>query len=124
VATCSLHGAARAATELGNRLVTVDYVGAHRDQDYLDTLDDSEWMLREWSGAAGGRIVPWVGLEHPFYADRAGQQHGAALAREDDTGFCTPCSEAPVEMADVEGKVGPARCSPWSGSGCSTSRGR
>lgn len=101
-----LDGAARAATELGNRLVTVNYVGAHPDHDYFDTLDDNERMLREWSGAAGGRIVPWVGLEHPFYADRAGQQRAAALAREYDTGFYTHCSEAQVEVADFEAKVG------------------
>ncbi|MGI4896637.1 MAG: amidohydrolase family protein, partial [Janthinobacterium lividum] len=69
-----LDGAARAASALGNRLVTVNYVGAHPDHDYFDTLDDNERMLREFSGAAGGRIVPWVGLEHPFYADETGLQ--------------------------------------------------
>lgn len=52
--------AAAVATELGNRLVTVNYVGEHPDYDYFDTLDDNERVLREWTGAAGGRIMPWV----------------------------------------------------------------
>ncbi len=67
-----MDGAARAAEALGNRVVTVNYVGEHPDFDYFDTLDDNERMLREWTGAANGRIMPWVGLEHPFYADDAG----------------------------------------------------
>ena len=46
-------GAARAASALGNRLVSVNYVGAHPDFDYFDTLDDNERMLQEWSGAQG-----------------------------------------------------------------------
>ena len=37
-----LDGAVRAATQLGNRLVTVNYIGAHPDHDYFDTLDDNE----------------------------------------------------------------------------------
>ncbi|MGY1814727.1 amidohydrolase family protein [Blastococcus sp. SYSU D00820] len=101
-----MDGAARAAAALGNRLVTVNYVGAHPDHDYFDTLADNERMLREWSGAAGGRIVPWVGLEHPFYADRAGQQRAIDLAREYDTGFYTHCSEAEVEVGDFLQRTG------------------
>jgi 5-methylthioadenosine/S-adenosylhomocysteine deaminase len=95
-----LDGAARAASQLGNRLVTVNYVGEHPKFDYFDTLDDNEHMLKTWSGAAGGRIVPWVGLEHPFYADAAGQQRAIALAKEYDTGFYTHCSESEVEIQE------------------------
>lgn len=95
-----MDGAARAASSLGNRLVTVNYVGEHPDFDYFDTLDDNERMLREWTGAAGGRIMPWVGLEHPFYADAAGQQRAIAMARDYDTGIYTHCSESEIEVAD------------------------
>jgi 5-methylthioadenosine/S-adenosylhomocysteine deaminase len=95
-----LDGAARAASQLGNRLVTVNYVGEHPKFDYFDTLDDNEHMLKTWTGAAGGRIVPWVGLEHPFYADADGQQRAIALAREYDTGLYTHCSEGEVEIQE------------------------
>jgi 5-methylthioadenosine/S-adenosylhomocysteine deaminase len=95
-----LDGAAKAASALGNRLVTVNYTGAHPDYDYFDTLDDNERMLRDWSGAANGRIMPWVGLEHPFYADRAGQKRAIAMARDYDTGFYTHCSESEVEVQE------------------------
>lgn len=90
--------AATAASHLGNRLVTVNYVGEHPEFDYFDTLDDNERVIREWSGAAGGRIMPWVGLEHPFYADDAGRRRAAALAKEYDTGLYTHCSESTLDV--------------------------
>jgi 5-methylthioadenosine/S-adenosylhomocysteine deaminase len=101
-----MDGAARAASALGNRLITVNYVGAHPDHDYFDTLDDNERMLREWSGAADGRIIPWVGLEHPFYADEAGQRRAIALANEFGTGLYTHCSEAQVEIEQFDQRYG------------------
>jgi 5-methylthioadenosine/S-adenosylhomocysteine deaminase len=97
-----LDGAARAASALGNRLVTVNYVGSHPDHDYFDTLDDNEKMLREWMNGADGRIMPWVGLEHPFYADEAGQQRAIAMAKDYETGFYTHCSESEVELAEFD----------------------
>lgn len=93
-----MDGAARAAEALGNRLVTVNYVGEHPDYDYFDTLDDNERMLERWSGAANGRIVPWVGLEHPFYADEAGQRRAVDLAIKHNTGLYTHCSESEQEL--------------------------
>lgn len=101
-----MDGAARAASTLGNRVVTVNYVGEHPDFDYFDTLDDNERMLREWTGAAGGRIMPWVGLEHPFYADAAGQQRAIDMASDYDTGLYTHCSESEVELADFRARYG------------------
>lgn len=101
-----MDGAARAASTLGNRVVTVNYVGEHPDFDYFDTLDDNERMLREWTGAASGRIMPWVGLEHPFYADAAGQQRAIAMAKDYDTGLYTHCSESEVELADFQARYG------------------
>ena len=55
-----MDGAARAADALGNRVVTVNYVGEHPDYDYFDTLDDNERMLQDWAGH--DRVMPWVGL--------------------------------------------------------------
>jgi 5-methylthioadenosine/S-adenosylhomocysteine deaminase len=101
-----MEGAARAASTLGNRVVTVNYVGEHPDFDYFDTLDDNERMLKEWTGAANGRIMPWVGLEHPFYADEAGQRRAVAMANEYDTGIYTHCSEAEIEVADFVSRYG------------------
>jgi 5-methylthioadenosine/S-adenosylhomocysteine deaminase len=101
-----MDGAARAATTLGNRLVTVNYVGSHPDFDYFDTLDDNERMLRDFTGAANGRIMPWVGLEHPFYADEAGQRRAVSLAREYNTGLYTHCSESEIEVGDFLSRHG------------------
>jgi len=101
-----MDGAARAASVLGNRVVTVNYVGEHPDFDYFDTLDDNERMLAEWTGAANGRIMPWVGLEHPFYADAAGQRRAIALANAYGTGLYTHCSESEIELADFADRYG------------------
>ncbi|MCX6502850.1 MAG: amidohydrolase [Microbacterium sp.] len=91
-----MDGAARAADALGNRVVTVNYVGEHPDYDYFDTLDDNERMLTEWAGH--DRVMPWVGLEHPFYADAAGQRRAIALAQQYDTGLYTHCSESELDV--------------------------
>lgn len=101
-----MDGAVRAASALGNRVVTVNYVGAHPDFDYFDTLDDNERMLRQHTGAANGRVMPWVGLEHPFYADAAGQKRAIAMARAYDTGLYTHCSESEIELADFAERHG------------------
>jgi 5-methylthioadenosine/S-adenosylhomocysteine deaminase len=98
--------AASAAAQLGNRLVTVNYVGEHPDYDYFDTLDDNERVLAEWTGGAGGRIMPWVGLEHPFYADEAGQRRAIALAREYGTGLYTHCSESELDVRLFDERMG------------------
>ncbi|RIX27715.1 amidohydrolase family protein [Amnibacterium setariae] len=99
-----MDGAARAARELGNRLVSVSYVGAHPDHDYFDSLDDNERMLREWSG--DDRVTPWVGLEHPFYADDAGLARAIAMAHEHGTGLYTHCSESRDELPDWRARFG------------------
>ena len=99
-----MDGAARAARDLGNRLVTVNYVGAHPDHDYFDSLGDNERMLRDWSG--DDRVTPWVGLEHPFYADDAGLQRAIAMAHEYGTGLYTHCSESRDELPDWQARFG------------------
>jgi 5-methylthioadenosine/S-adenosylhomocysteine deaminase len=97
-----LDGAVRAATQLGNRLVTVNYTGAHPDYSYFDTPDDNERLLRTAHGTAGGRIDVWVGLEHPFYADDTGLARLTAMARDYATGLYTHCSESSVEPPEFE----------------------
>jgi 5-methylthioadenosine/S-adenosylhomocysteine deaminase len=99
-----MDGAARAARDLGNRLVSVNYVGAHPDHDFFDTLDDNERMLRDWAG--DDRVTPWVGLEHPFYADDAGLARAIAMAREHGTGLYTHCSESRDELPDWQARFG------------------
>ena len=99
-----MDGAARAARDLGNRLVTVNYVGAHPDHDFFDSLDDNERMLRDWAG--DDRVTPWVGLEHPFYADDAGLQRAIAMAHEYGTGLYTHCSESRDELPDWQARFG------------------
>ena len=63
-----MYGSAKAAEQLGLRVVMVPYVGEAEGFDYFDTLDDNEKLIQEWHGKANGRINVWVGLEHQFYA--------------------------------------------------------
>ncbi|PYE26019.1 5-methylthioadenosine/S-adenosylhomocysteine deaminase [Rhizobium sp. PP-CC-3A-592] len=101
-----MEGSARAAEIIGNRLVAVPYVGEHPDYNYFDTLDMNEAMLQTWHRKAGGRVNVWVGLEHLFYADEAGQQRAIDLAKRYDTGFHTHCSEAQIELAEFDRRYG------------------
>ena len=87
-------------------LVAVPYVGAHPDYDYFDTLDDNERMLEKWHGKADGRIDVWVGLEHLFYADKAGQRRAIDLARKYRTGFHTHSSENEIEVPEMLKRYG------------------
>jgi 5-methylthioadenosine/S-adenosylhomocysteine deaminase len=101
-----MDGAARAAETLGNRLVSVNYTGHHPDYDYFDSLDDNERMLRDWSGAAGGRVIPFVGLESPFYADEKGLTRAIAMSREYDTALYTHISESSIEVDEFDRRYG------------------
>jgi 5-methylthioadenosine/S-adenosylhomocysteine deaminase len=94
------------ARQLGNRLVTASYVGAHPDHDYFDTLDDNERLLQDHHGGADGRVSVWVGLEHLFYADEAGQARAVDLARRYGTGFYTHCSESETELPEFAARYG------------------
>jgi 5-methylthioadenosine/S-adenosylhomocysteine deaminase len=101
-----MDGSARAASTIGNRLVAVPYVGEHPEYNYFDTLDMNEAMIETWHRKAQGRINVWVGLEHLFYADEAGQQRAIALAKAHNTGFHTHCSEAEIELAEFDKRYG------------------
>jgi 5-methylthioadenosine/S-adenosylhomocysteine deaminase len=101
-----MDGSARAAQAIGNRLIAVPYVGAHPDYNYFDTIDDNEHMLETWHGKASGRIDVWVGLEHLFYADAAGQRRAIDLARKYRTGFHTHSSENEIEVPEMQKRYG------------------
>ncbi|WP_315831219.1 amidohydrolase [Bradyrhizobium prioriisuperbiae] len=101
-----MDGSARAAEGIGNRLVAVPYVGEHPDYNYFDTLDDNERMIENWHGKANGRVGVWVGLEHLFYSDEAGQRRAIEMAKRHRTGFHTHCSEASIEAAEFETRYG------------------
>ncbi|SEL21638.1 amidohydrolase family protein [Pacificibacter marinus] len=92
-----MDGSARAAEVLGNRLIAVPYVGEHPDYNYFDTLDMNEALINDWHGQADGRVNVWVGLEHLFYSDEAGQQRAINMAKKYNTGFHTHSSEAKIE---------------------------
>lgn len=101
-----MEGSAKAASAIGNRLVAVPYVGEHPEYNYFDTLDMNEAMIQTWHRKANGRVNVWVGLEHLFYADEAGQQRAIQLAKTHDTGFHTHCSEAEIELAEFDKRYG------------------
>ena len=101
-----MDGSARAAESIGNRLVAVPYVGEHPEYNYFDTLDMNEQLIELWHRKAGGRVNIWVGLEHPFYADAAGQRRAIDLAKKHRTGFHTHCSEAEIELAEFARRYG------------------
>jgi 5-methylthioadenosine/S-adenosylhomocysteine deaminase len=101
-----MDGSARAAEVLGNRLVAVPYVGEHPDYDYFDTLDMNEGLIERWNGKAQGRVNIWVGLEHLFYADEAGQQRAIDMSKKHNVPFHTHCSEAEIELAEFQTRYG------------------
>jgi 5-methylthioadenosine/S-adenosylhomocysteine deaminase len=104
----AVHGGQRRGppTTIGNRLVAVPYVGEHPNYDYFDTLDMNERLIEDWHRKADGRVNVWVGLEHLFYADEAGQQRAIDMAKKHGTGFHTHCSEAEIEVAEFEKRYG------------------
>ncbi|HEX7790231.1 MAG TPA: amidohydrolase family protein, partial [Afipia sp.] len=101
-----MDGSAKAAEAIGNRLVAVPYVGEHPEYNYFDTLDMNQALIETWHRKAGGRINVWVGLEHLFYADAAGQSRAIDLAKKYKTGFHTHCSEAEIEIAEFATRYG------------------
>jgi 5-methylthioadenosine/S-adenosylhomocysteine deaminase len=99
-------GSCEAASSMGNRLVAVPYVGAHRDYDYFESLDDNEALLDSWQGGADGRVSVWVGLEHPFYTDEAGWKRAVDMANRYKCPINTHCSEAQIEVAEFQKRYG------------------
>jgi 5-methylthioadenosine/S-adenosylhomocysteine deaminase len=84
----------------------VPYVGEHPDYAYFETLDTNAATIEAWHGGAEGRISVWVGLEHLFYADEAGQRRAIELARHHGVGLHLHCSEAEIELAEFDRRYG------------------
>lgn len=101
-----MDGSARAAEALGNRVVMVPYVGAKAEFDYFDTLDDNERLIETWQGKAEGRIMPWVGLEHLFYADEAGYIRVIEMCARHKTGLHTHSNETEAEVVEMADRFG------------------
>lgn len=101
-----MEGSALAAETIGNRLVAVPYVASHPDYDYFDTFEMNEALIETWHGKADSRIQVWVGLEHLFYADSAGQRRAVDLAKAYRTGIHTHCSEAEIEVEEFVRRFG------------------
>jgi 5-methylthioadenosine/S-adenosylhomocysteine deaminase len=101
-----MDGSARAARDIGARLVAVPYVGEHPDYDYFERLDGNEALIDAWDGKADGRIKVWVGLEHWFYADERGQRRAIDLAVKRGVGFHIHCSEAEIEVEEFVRRYG------------------
>lgn len=101
-----MDGSAKAAQTLGNRLVAVPYVGEHPDYDYFDSLDMNEQLINDWHGKADGRVNVWVGIEHLFYSDEAGQRRAIDMAKQYKTGFHTHSSEAEIEVKGYHDRYG------------------
>ncbi|NJK63097.1 MAG: amidohydrolase [Synechococcaceae cyanobacterium SM2_3_1] len=101
-----MDGSARVAAALGNRVVMVPYVGSHPDFNYFDSLDDNEALIQTWKGAAQGRIMPWVGMEHLFYFDEPAYARALEMAQTYGVGLHTHCGETRAEVAETLKRYG------------------
>ena len=99
-------GSARAAERLGLRVVMVPYVGEAAGFDYFDTLDDNEALIRDWHGAANGRINVWVGVEHQFYFTAEACRRAIAMAERYGVGLHTHTNESNVEIPEMRKRYG------------------
>lgn len=94
-------GSARAAEQLGLRVVMVPYVGEAEGFDYFDTLDDNERLIRDWHGAANGRINVWVGVEHQFYFTPEACRRAVRLCETYGVGLHTHSNESRLEIPEA-----------------------
>lgn len=101
-----LEGSAEVAETLGNRAVLVSYVGEHPDYDYFDSLDDNERLIERWSGAANGRVMPWVGMEHMFYFEERHLTRVVDLAQRYQVGMHTHVGESQAEIDHMQQRYG------------------
>lgn len=101
-----LDGSARAAEQLGNRAVLVPYVGEHPDFNYFETLDSNEQLINNWSGAANGRVMPWVGMEHVFYFTEDAYRRAIDMAKHYGVGLHTHVGESQAEVTELQQRYG------------------
>jgi 5-methylthioadenosine/S-adenosylhomocysteine deaminase len=97
-----MHGSAKAASELGIRLVAVPYVAAHPAHDYFETMDTNEALIQEWHGKAGGRIQAWVGLEHMFYASPEAYKRLVDMTHRYGVGLHTHSNESKFDVEETQ----------------------
>jgi 5-methylthioadenosine/S-adenosylhomocysteine deaminase len=96
-----MYGSAKAALELGIRLVAVPYVAEHPDHDYFDRLDDNQALIETWHGGANGRISVWVGLEHMFYAVPEAWKRAVELTHRYQVGLHTHSNESRFDVEET-----------------------
>jgi len=96
-----MSGSARAAEQLGIRVVMVPYVGEAKGFDYFDTLDQNEQLIRDWHGAAGGRVNVWVGVEHQLYFTPDSCRRAADLCDRYGVGLHTHTNESQAEIGEI-----------------------
>ena len=101
-----MQGSARAATQLGNRVVRVPYVGEHPEFDYFDTLDHNEALIESCHGSADGRVMAWVGLEHAFYFTEQAIRRAIDIAQRHRTGVHTHSNETRAEVDEMQRRYG------------------
>ncbi|MEN6543856.1 amidohydrolase [Parvibaculum sp.] len=101
-----MYGSAKAAEQLGLRVVMVPYVGEEVGFDYFDNLDDNEKLIQEWHGKANGRINVWVGLEHQFYVDEAACKRAIDMCARYGVGLHTHSNESRDEVKESYKRYG------------------
>ena len=101
-----MYGSAKAAEQLGLRVVMVPYVGEEVGFDYFDNLDDNEKLIQEWHGKANGRINVWVGLEHQFYVDEAACKRAIDMCARYGVGLHTHSNESRDEVKEAYKRYG------------------
>ncbi len=94
-------GSARAAEQLGLRVVMVPYVGEAAGFDYFDTLDGNERLIQDWHGAGNGRINVWVGVEHQFYFTPEACRRAVTLCETYGVGLHTHSNESKLEIPEA-----------------------
>ncbi len=101
-----MDGSARAAEQLGLRVVLAPYVAEHPDHDYFEPLDSNEALIDRWHGAAGGRIQVWVGLEHLFYAEPWAWKRAVEMTLRYRTGLHTHSNESRFDVSETLRRYG------------------
>ena len=96
-----MEGSARAAQELGLRVLLVPYVGGAEGLDYFETLETNEELIRTWNGKANGRVNVWVGLEQQFYVTPEICRRASEMAKHYGVGLNTHSNESKQEISEA-----------------------
>ena len=96
-----MEGSAKAAAQLGLRVIMVPYVGEAEGFDYFDTLDDNEILIKNYHNSSEGRIKVWVGVEHQFYFTEEACHRAVKMCEKYSTGLHTHSNESKVEIPET-----------------------